>query len=143
MNIHHTYFITEVVFLFQTKRSDCEIPKLFEVLESVTDIRDSLISKTQTLSESSLPVLIRKLNTVSSSCHTILDCEEKFDIVSKTYKYNDSSFFSLFFHHSFLRVRFAHAAFIFSTCSSLTCFSEVLPCLDYLSIFSLTCNIIF
>lgn len=67
---------------FQEKRNDREVSRLFEVLERVTEIRDTQIDKLKTLSSTNLPTLQSNLDLALTKCNTILDNEGNCNIVS-------------------------------------------------------------
>ncbi|XP_046673309.1 biogenesis of lysosome-related organelles complex 1 subunit 5 [Homalodisca vitripennis] len=80
---HRPFLNGEILYFqeeFEVKRSDREITKLFEVLEYVTEIRDSQIDKVKTLSETDLSGCQTKLSAALSSCETILNEEQKYNI---------------------------------------------------------------
>uniref|UniRef100_A0A1B6DE80 Biogenesis of lysosome-related organelles complex 1 subunit 5 n=1 Tax=Clastoptera arizonana TaxID=38151 RepID=A0A1B6DE80_9HEMI len=73
------YFIEE----FEEKRNDREVSRLFDVLEKVTEIRDTQLDKIKTLSSSKLPTLQTRLNLALEKCQLSLDYEDNNRIVKK------------------------------------------------------------
>ena len=56
--------------------------QLFEILERVTEIRDTQIDKVKTLTSNNLPTLQKNLDSALAACDEILSNQDKYDCVS-------------------------------------------------------------
>ncbi|XP_064481102.1 biogenesis of lysosome-related organelles complex 1 subunit 5-like [Ornithodoros turicata] len=70
------YFVKE----FEGKRSDREIQRLFEILESVTTIRETQVDRVCRISDQHLCALTGNLEVAMSMCNKILAAEDKINV---------------------------------------------------------------
>lgn len=79
---HRPFLSGEIKFFvdeFEEKRKDREVTQLFEILERVTEIRDTQIDKVKTLTANNLPALQKNLDSALAACDQILDNQDKYD----------------------------------------------------------------
>lgn len=70
------YFIKE----FEEKRNDREVQRLFEILENVTEIRETQIDRICRNSDQKLCNLTGNLEVALSMCNKILEAEDKINV---------------------------------------------------------------
>lgn len=70
------YFIKE----FEEKRNDREVQRLFEILENVTEIRETQIDRVCRNSDQNLCNLTGNLEVALSMCNKILEAEDKINV---------------------------------------------------------------
>lgn len=76
---HRPFLSGEIKFIlreFEEKRSDREVEKLFNILEYVTEIRDTQIERVKLISDIHLPTLNANLEVALSMCNRIFEREE-------------------------------------------------------------------
>lgn len=71
-----------IFLLFQERRSEREIEKLFQILERVTEINGTQIERVKLASDIHLPNLNANLEVSVSMCNKILEKEETYRSVS-------------------------------------------------------------
>ncbi|PNF38097.1 hypothetical protein B7P43_G15425, partial [Cryptotermes secundus] len=76
------YFLKE----FEEKRSDREVERLFQILERVTEIKETQIDRVKLASDIHLPTLNANLEVAVSMCNRILEKEEDHRSVALTTK---------------------------------------------------------
>jgi len=80
---HRPFLSGEILYFqeeFEVKRNDREVTRLFEVLEHVTEIRETQIDKVKNLSESNLQTYQDKVNSALSKCNAILESEKNYNV---------------------------------------------------------------
>ncbi|XP_067010970.1 biogenesis of lysosome-related organelles complex 1 subunit 5 [Anabrus simplex] len=76
---HRPFLNGEIKFIlkeFEEKRSDREVEKLFQILERVTEIKETQIDRVKLASDVHLPNLNANLEVAVSMCNRILEKEE-------------------------------------------------------------------
>ncbi|KAF4527828.1 hypothetical protein B566_EDAN016312 [Ephemera danica] len=77
---HKPFLQGEVKFFlkeFEEKRGDREVERIFEILEHVTDIKETQIDRVKSLCDLQLPVLNSNLEVTLSMCESILEKEQE------------------------------------------------------------------
>ncbi|KAL3208592.1 hypothetical protein MRX96_038997 [Rhipicephalus microplus] len=77
---HKPFLQGEIKFFvkeFEEKRGDREVQKLFEMLEDVTEVRETQIDRACRASDQGLCSLAGNLEVALSMCHRILEAEDK------------------------------------------------------------------
>lgn len=67
---------------FEQKRGDREVENVFEVLERVTELRDSEVDKLRALCDSTIPSVNANLLVAQSMCNKILNQRQSSEVVS-------------------------------------------------------------
>ncbi|KAH9372398.1 hypothetical protein HPB48_019970 [Haemaphysalis longicornis] len=67
------FFIKE----FEEKRREREVQRLFELLEDVTEVRETQVDRACRASDQGLSSLAGNLEVALSMCHRILEAEDK------------------------------------------------------------------
>nr|XP_037278058.1 biogenesis of lysosome-related organelles complex 1 subunit 5-like isoform X2 [Rhipicephalus microplus] len=82
---HKPFLQGEIKFFvkeFEEKRGDREVQKLFEMLEDVTEVRETQIDRACRASDQGLCSLAGNLEVALSMCHRILEAEDKVNSVT-------------------------------------------------------------
>ncbi|XP_037508094.1 biogenesis of lysosome-related organelles complex 1 subunit 5 [Rhipicephalus sanguineus] len=77
---HKPFLQGEIKFFvkeFEEKRGDREVQRLFEMLEDVTEVRETQIDRACRTSDQGLCSLAGNLEVALSMCHRILEAEDK------------------------------------------------------------------
>ncbi|XP_075237297.1 biogenesis of lysosome-related organelles complex 1 subunit 5-like isoform X2 [Lycorma delicatula] len=78
---HRPFLSGEIKFFlqeFEEKRSDREVQRLFEILEKVSEVRDSKIDRIKSATNS-LPDLQTQIDLAVSRCETIIQNQNKYN----------------------------------------------------------------